>query len=71
MLSAIIEFQWDKINYVPWQCLFFAKLFPSCIYKTECFEKPRDQRAHLIYRYIVSGGLAHRVKVPGGSVVVL
>jgi hypothetical protein len=39
ILSVIIEFQCDQINYVPWQCSVVAKRFPSRIYKTESFEK--------------------------------
>jgi hypothetical protein len=48
ILSAIIVFQYDKINYETWQCPVVVKQFPSRIYKTECFETPRNQRSHLI-----------------------
>jgi hypothetical protein len=47
ILSAIIEFQCAKINYVPWQCPVVAKHVPSRIYKTEYFEKTLNVINHL------------------------
>jgi len=42
ILSAIIEFQCDKINNTPWPCSVLIKQFLSRTYKTECFEKLKN-----------------------------